>query len=68
LQIDMMPTSRLVPYIRNARTHSADQVVQIAASIAEFGFTNPILIGDDDVIIAGRRPWLNPSPAPSART
>ena len=53
LQIDMMPTVRLVPYIRNARTHSADQVAQIAASIAEFGFTNPILIGEDDVIIAG---------------
>jgi len=53
LQIDMMQTSRLVPYIRNARTHSADQVAQIAASIAEFGFTNPILIGEDDVIIAG---------------
>jgi hypothetical protein len=53
LQIDMMQTARLVRYIRNARTHSADQVAQIAASIAEFGFTNPILIGEDDVIIAG---------------
>ncbi len=53
MQIDMMQTARLVPYIRNARTHSADQVAQIAASIAEFGFTNPILIGEDDVIIAG---------------
>ena len=53
MQIDMMQTSRLVPYIRNARTHSVDQVAQIAASIAEFGFTNPILIGEDDVIIAG---------------
>ena len=53
MQIEMMPTDRLVPYIRNARTHSADQVAQIAASIAEFGFTNPILIGEDEVIIAG---------------
>jgi len=53
VQIEMMPTDRLVPYIRNARTHSADQVAQIAASIAEFGFTNPILIGEDEVIIAG---------------
>ena len=53
MQIDMMQTARLVPYIRNARTHSADQVAQIAASMAEFGFTNPILIGEDDVIIAG---------------
>jgi ParB-like chromosome segregation protein Spo0J len=48
----MMQTSRLVPYTRNARKHSTDQVAQSAASIAEFGFTNPILIGEDDVIIA----------------
>ena len=47
MQIDMMQTSRLVPYIRNARTHSDDQVAQIAASMVEFGFTNPILIGED---------------------
>jgi len=49
----MMPVGRLVPYIRNARTHDDDQIAQIAASIAEFGFTNPILIGEDDVIVAG---------------
>ena len=53
MQIEMMPTDRLVPYIRNPRTHSADQVAEIAASIAEFGFTNPILIGEDEVIIVG---------------
>ena len=53
MQIDMMAVGHLVPYARNARTHSEDQVAQIAASIAGFGFTNPILIGDDDVIIAG---------------
>jgi len=49
----MMPTERLVPYAKNARTHSDQQIGQIAASMAEFGFVNPILIGDDDVIIAG---------------
>ena len=49
----MMPVGQLVPYARNARTHSDDQVAQIAASITEFGFTNPILIGEDGVIIAG---------------
>ena len=49
----MMPVGQLVPYARNARTHSDDQVAQIAASITEFGFTNPILIGEDSVIIAG---------------
>ncbi|MDP3961981.1 MAG: site-specific DNA-methyltransferase [Pseudorhodobacter sp.] len=53
VKIKMMPTDRLVPYVRNARTHSDQQVAQIAASMAEFGFVNPILIGDDDVIIAG---------------
>ncbi|ARJ70662.1 DNA methylase [Paracoccus contaminans] len=49
----MMPTGQLVPYARNARTHSEDQIAQIAASITEFGFTNPLLIGEDSVIIAG---------------
>ncbi|WP_231565620.1 MULTISPECIES: site-specific DNA-methyltransferase [Paracoccus] len=48
-----MPTGQLVPYARNARTHSEDQIAQIAASITEFGFTNPLLIGEDSVIIAG---------------
>ena len=47
------PTEKLVPYARNARTHSEDQVAQIAASIVEFGFTNPILAGSDGVIVAG---------------
>ncbi|SIR09149.1 DNA modification methylase [Paracoccus thiocyanatus] len=53
MQIEMMAVGQLTPYARNARTHSPDQVAQIAASIAEFGFTNPILIGADGVIIAG---------------
>ena len=43
----------LVPYARNSRTHSDDQVAQIAASIQEWGFTNPILIDPDGGIIAG---------------
>jgi hypothetical protein len=42
-----------VPYEKNARTHSAEQVAQIAASIQEFGFTNPILVASDDGILAG---------------
>ena len=53
IQIEMMPTERLVPYAKNARTHSDQQIGQIAASMAEFGFVNPIQFGDDDVIIAG---------------
>lgn len=43
----------LIPYARNSRTHSDSQVAQIAASIREFGFTNPVLIDDKDGIIAG---------------
>jgi len=52
-KIEQWPTDKLVPYARNARTHSDAQVAQIAASIAEFGFTNPILAGSDGVIVAG---------------
>jgi DNA modification methylase len=52
-KIEQWPTANLLPYARNARTHSDDQVAQIAASIAEFGFTNPILAGSDGVIVAG---------------
>src|SRR6185295_5957949 len=44
---------RLVPYVRNPRTHSDAQVAQIAASIAEFGFNNPILVDTEAGIIAG---------------
>lgn len=43
----------LIPYINNSRTHSDDQVSQVAASIKEFGFTNPILIDEDGGVIAG---------------
>lgn len=53
MKIEERQIEHLVPYVRNARTHSEEQVAQIAASIAEFGFTNPLLIGADDVIIAG---------------
>ena len=53
LTIDYVPTTDLLPYAMNSRTHSDDQVAQIAASIKEFGFTNPILIDDAAGIIAG---------------
>jgi len=43
-RIELWPIERLVPYERNARTHSDHQIRQIANSIAEFGFTNPILV------------------------
>jgi DNA modification methylase len=53
LQIEQVPLDALIPYARNSRTHSKEQVAQIAGSIREFGFTNPILIGDGGDIIAG---------------
>ena len=46
-------TDSLLPYIRNSRTHSDEQVAQIAASIKEFGFLNPIIIDGESSIIAG---------------
>jgi len=49
----MTPVGDLAPYAANARTHTDEQIAQIAASIQEFGFTNPILAGSDGVIIAG---------------
>ena len=52
-RIELWPVARLVPYERNARTHSPEQVLQIAASIQEFGFLNPILVDGKDGIIAG---------------
>src|SRR3954470_25029335 len=51
--IERWPLDKLIPYARNSRTHSEAQIAQIAASIKEFGFVNPILAGSDHVIIAG---------------
>lgn len=53
MQIEQIKTSDLLPYARNSRTHSDAQVAQIAASIREFGFTNPVLIDQENQIIAG---------------
>lgn len=52
-RIEHWPVDRLIPYERNARTHSDEQVAKIAASITEFGFTNPVLVDSKDGIIAG---------------
>ena len=52
-RIEIWPVDRLRPYDRNARTHSPEQVAKIAASLAEFGFVNPILVDSTDGIIAG---------------
>ena len=53
LIVSALPVASLVPYAENARTHSPSQVTQIAASIAEFGFVNPVLVDADGVLIAG---------------
>ena len=53
LKIEHVLVDQLIPYAHNARTHSDGQVAQIAGSMAEFGFVNPILIGEDASIIAG---------------
>jgi hypothetical protein len=52
-QIEPRPIDQLIPYANNARTHSEAQIEQIAQSIREFGFVNPILVGIDHIIIAG---------------
>ncbi|HXF09096.1 MAG TPA: site-specific DNA-methyltransferase [Candidatus Acidoferrales bacterium] len=52
-RIEHWPIDKLLPYARNARQHSDEQIAQIAASIAEFGFVNPILTGADGVLVAG---------------
>lgn len=52
-KIEVIGIEKLIPYAKNSRTHSDEQVAQIAASIKEFGFNNPVLIDKDDVIIAG---------------
>ncbi|MDR3739093.1 MAG: ParB N-terminal domain-containing protein, partial [Terracidiphilus sp.] len=53
LKIQVRPIGEIIPFAGNARTHSAEQVAQVVKSIQEFGWTNPILVGADSVIIAG---------------
>ena len=53
MQYFLANVNNLIPYIRNARTHSESQIAQIAASIKEFGFLSPILIAEDNTILAG---------------
>jgi site-specific DNA-methyltransferase (adenine-specific) len=52
-QIEMVGVEALIPYARNSRTHSDEQVAQLAGSVREFGFNNPVLIGIENDIIAG---------------
>src|SRR5258707_3508248 len=53
IHLEYWPTERLIPSPRNARTHSDAQVAEIAGSIRAFGFTNPILVGEEGDVVAG---------------
>ena len=53
LSIEYKATGELIPYVNNSRTHSELQIQQVASSIKEFGFTNPILIDEEGGVIAG---------------
>lgn len=52
-EMQLVPLSKLVPYVNNARTHSAEQVAKLRSSLREFGFINPVIIDRDFGIIAG---------------
>jgi hypothetical protein len=62
LEVVRMLVSLLIPFVANSRTHSPEQVTQIAKSIESFGFVNPILVGPDNVIIAGAGRLAAPCP------
>jgi len=71
LTVTYAEIQNLVPYARNARTHSRRQIRQIADSIRRFGFTNPVLVNGSRMIIAGHGPqncWASPKCRPSAWT
>jgi DNA modification methylase len=53
IKIERWPVERLIPFARNPRTHSDEQIAQVAASIREFGWTNPVLVSPDGTVIAG---------------
>ena len=53
MKIEQIEVKKLIPYVNNARTHSDQQVAQIASSIREFGFNNPIIVDKNFTIIAG---------------
>src|SRR5262249_356108 len=57
MQIENLPVRELRPHPNNARTHSRKQIKQIAKSIEQFGFCNPVLVDDDNHIIAGHGRW-----------
>ena len=55
-QYTVKPIGDLIPYVNNSRTHSDEQITQLASSMKEFGFTNPVLVDEQYGLIAGR--WI----------
>ena len=53
MKVEQIKLEKIIPYASNSRTHSDEQIAQIAASIRQFGFNNPVLIDEDSTIIAG---------------
>ena len=52
-EMQMVAVLKLVPYVNNARTHSAEQIMKLRSSLREFGFINPVIIDSDYNVIAG---------------
>lgn len=52
-ELQLVPIDRLIPYVNNARTHSAEQINKLRSSLREFGFINPVIIDSDYNVIAG---------------
>ena len=52
-EMQLVPLSKLVPYVNNARTHSPEQLAKLRSSLREFGFINPVIIDRDFSVIAG---------------
>jgi ParB-like chromosome segregation protein Spo0J len=61
LNVEYRKVEALIPYARNPRTHAEGQIAKIAASIVEYGWTNPILVDGDNGIIAGTVVWPLPA-------
>jgi hypothetical protein len=59
-KVERWAIDRLIPYAKNARTHSDAQIAAIAASIKEWGWTTPALVGEDGGLIAGATPGCSP--------
>lgn len=52
-EMQLVPVEKLVPYVNNARTHNADQIMKLRSSLREFGFVNPVIIDRDYNVVAG---------------